>query len=144
MRFIIIFLLLSPMFGQDGTYDKIIKDHDSAVKEIFDKQIVDQNKELERILAKEDYRTLTSQALITALGFGLTWAQDSPAPWLISTMIIPVLKKRKINNSNDPIEVKNERKKRLRRNAQLGSIPFYKWIVIILRSPKAILDNISS
>ena len=99
---------------------------------------------LERILAKEDYRTLTNQALITALGFGLTWAQDSPAPWLISTMIIPVLKKRKINNSNDPIEVKNERKKRLRRNAQLGSIPFYKWIVIILRSPKAILDNISS
>ena len=144
MRFIILFLLLSPMFGQDGTYDKIIKDHDSAVKEIFDKQIVDQNKELERILAKEDYRTLTNQALITALGFGLTWAQDSPAPWLISTMIIPVLKKRKINNSNDPIEVKNERKKRLRRNAQLGSIPFYKWIVIILRSPKAILDNISS
>ena len=144
MRFIILFLLLSPMFGQDGTYDKIIKDHDSAVKEIFDQQIVDQNKELERILAKEDYRTLTNQALITALGFGLTWAQDSPAPWLISTMIIPVLKKRKINNSNDPIEVKNERKKRLKRNAQLGSIPFYKWIVIILRSPKAILDNISS
>ena len=89
-------------------------------------------------------RSKTNQALITALGFGLTWAQDSPAPWLISTMIIPVLKKRKINNSNDPIEVKNERKKRLRRNAQLGSIPFYKWIVIILRSPKAILDNISS
>ena len=144
MRFIILFVLLSPMFGQDGTYDKIIKDHDSAVKEIFDQQIVDQNKELERILAKEDYRTLTNQALITALGFGLTWAQDSPAPWLISTMIIPVLKKRKINNSNDPIEVKKERKKRLRRNAQLGSIPFYKWIVIILRSPKAILDNISS
>mgnify|MGYP001446058781 FL=1 len=144
MRFIILFEILSPMFGQDSTYDKIIKDHDSAVKEIFDQQIVDQNKELERILAKEDYRTLTNQALITALGFGLTWAQDSPAPWLISTMIIPVLKKRKINNSNDPIEVKNERKKRLRRNAQLGSIPFYKWIVIILRSPKAILDNISS
>ena len=144
MRFIILFVLLSPMFGQDGTYDKIIKDHDSAVKEIFDQQIVDQNKELERILAKEDYRTLTNQALITALGFGLTWAQDSPAPWLISTMIIPVLKKRKINNSNDPIEVKNERKKRLRRNAQLGSIPFYKWIVLILRTPKAILDNISS
>ena len=144
MRFIILFLLLSPMFGQDGTYDKIIKDHDSAVKEIFDQQIVDQNKELERILAKEDYRTLTSQALITALGFGLTWVQDSPTLWLGSTMIIPVLKKRRINNSNDPVEVKKERKKRLKRNAQLGSIPFYKWIVIILRSPKAILDNISS
>ena len=41
MRFIILFLLLSPLFSQDGTYDKIIKDHDSAVKEIFDKQIVD-------------------------------------------------------------------------------------------------------
>ena len=144
MRFIILFLLLSPMFGQDGTYDKIIKDHNTAVKEIFDKQIVEQNKELERILAKEDYRTLTNQALITALGFGLTWAQDSPAPWFISTMIIPVLKKRKINNGNDPIELKNERKKRLRRNVQLGSIPFYKWIVIILRTPKAILDSLSS
>ena len=144
MRFIILFLLLSPMFGQDGTYDKIIKDHDSAVKEIFDKQIVDQNKELERILAKEDYRTLTNQALITALGFGLTWVQDSPAFWWTSAMIIPVLKKRKINNSNDPIEVKNERKKRLKRNAQLGSIPIYKWIVIILRTPKVILDNIKS
>ena len=144
MRFIILFLLLSPLLSQDGTYDKIIKDHDSAVKEIFDKQIVDQNKELERILAKEDYRTLTNQALITALGFGLTWAQDSPAPWWISVMIIPVLKKRKINNSNDSIEVKNERKKRLKRNVQLGSIPIYKWVVIMLRTPKAILDNISS
>ena len=144
MRFIILFLLLSPMFGQDDTYDKIIKDHDSAVKEIFDQQIVDQNKELERILAKEDYRTLTNQALITALGFGLTWAQDSPTPYWISAMIIPVLKKRKINNSNDPIEVKNERKKRLKRNAQLGSIPIYKWIVLILRTPKVILDNIAS
>ena len=144
MRFIILFLLFSPMFGQDGSYDKIIKDHDSAVKEIFDKQIVDQNKELERILAKEDYRTLTNQALITALGFGLTWVQDSPAFWWTSAMIIPVLKKRKINNSNDSIEVKNERKKRLKRNAQLGSIPIYKWIVILLRTPKAILDNIAS
>jgi hypothetical protein len=144
MRFIILFLLLSTLFSQDGTYDKIIKDHDSAVKEIFDKQIVDQNKELERILAKEDYRTLTNQALITALGFGLTWSQDSPAPWWISVMIIPVLKKRKINNSNDSIEVKNERKKRLKRNVQLGSIPIYKWVVIMLRTPKAILDNISS
>jgi len=144
MRFIILFLLLSPIFGQDGTYDKIIKDHDSAVKEIFDKQIVDQNKELERILAKEDYRTLTNQALITALGFGLTWVQDSPAFWWTSAMIIPVLKKRKINNSNDSIEVKNERKKRLKRNAQLGSIPIYKWIVLILRTPKVILDNIAS
>ena len=144
MRFIILFLLLSSIFGQDGTYDKIIKDHDSAVKEIFDKQIVDQNKELERILAKEDYRTLTNQALITALGFGLTWVQDSPAFWWTSAMIIPVLKKRKINNSNDSIEVKNERKKRLKRNAQLGSIPIYKWIVILLRTPKAILDNIAS
>ena len=144
MRFIILFVLFSPMFGQDVTYDKIIKDHDNAVKEIFDQQIVDQNKELERILAKEDYRTLTNQALITALGFGLTWAQDSPTPYWISAMIIPVLKKRKINNSNDPIEVKNERKKRLKRNAQLGSIPIYKWIVLILRTPKVILDNIAS
>ena len=58
--------------------------------------------------------------------------------------VVFLLKKRKINNSNDSIEVKNERKKRLKRNVQLGSIPIYKWVVIMLRTPKAILDNISS
>jgi len=41
MRFIILFVLLSPMFGQDGTYDKIIKDHDSAVKEILSDTAMD-------------------------------------------------------------------------------------------------------
>jgi len=144
MRYIIPILFLSFTFAQDGAYDKIIEDHDNAVSEIFDEQIVEQNKQLERILAKEDYRTLTSQALTTGAGFILSWATESAAPWVISGMIIPVLKIRKINKSNDSIELKNERKKRVKRNAQLGSIPGYKWMIIILRTPKAILDNVSS
>jgi hypothetical protein len=68
---------------------------------------------------------------------------DSPAPWLISATIIPAIKMRKINKSNDSIEIKNERKKRVKRNAQLGSIPIYKWIIVLFRTPKAILNNVS-
>lgn len=143
MRYIIPILFLSLIFAQDGAYDKIIEDHDTAVQEIFDEQIVEQNKQLERVLAKEDYRTLTSQALSTGVGFILTWVADSPAPWLISATIIPAIKMRKINKSNDSIEVKNERKKRVKRNAQLGSIPIYKWMIVLFRTPKAILNNVS-
>ncbi|MAQ72175.1 MAG: hypothetical protein CMG20_01235 [Candidatus Marinimicrobia bacterium] len=143
MRYIIPILFLSFIIAQDGVYDKIIEDHDTAVQEIFDEQIVEQNKQLEHILAKEDYRTLTSQALSTGVGFILTWVADSPAPWLISATIIPAIKMRKINKSNDSIEVKNERKKRVKRNAQLGSIPIYKWMIVLFRTPKAILNNVS-
>jgi hypothetical protein len=143
MRYIIPILFLSFIIAQDGVYDKIVEDHDKAVKEIFDEQIVEQNKQLEHILAKEDYRTLTSQALSTGVGFILTWVADSPAPWLISATIIPAIKMRKINKSNDSIEVKNERKKRVKRNAQLGSIPIYKWMIVLFRTPKAILNNVS-
>ena len=143
MRYIIPILFLSFIIAQDGAYDKIIEDHDTAVQEIFDEQIVKQNKQLERVLAKEDYRTLTSQALSTGVGFILTWVADSPAPWLISATIIPAIKMRKINKSNDSIEIKNERKKRVKRNAQLGSIPIYKWMIVLFRTPKAILDNVS-
>lgn len=143
MRYIVPILFLSFIIAQDGAYDKIIEDHDTAVQEIFDEQIVKQNKQLERVLAKEDYRTLTSQALSTGVGFILTWVADSPAPWLISATIIPAIKMRKINKSNDSIEIKNERKKRVKRNAQLGSIPIYKWIIVLFRTPKAILDNVS-
>ena len=143
MRYIIPILFLSFIIAQDGVYDKIVEDHDKAVKEIFDEQIVEQNKQLERILAKEDYRTLTSQALSTGVGFILTWVADSPAPWLISATIVPFFKLRKINKSNDSVELKNERKKRVKRNAQLGSIPIYKWAIILLRTPKAILNNVS-
>jgi len=143
MRYIIPILFLSFIIAQDGVYDKIVEDHDKAVKEIFDEQIVEQNKQLERILAKEDYRTLTSQALSTGVGFILTWMADSPAPWLISATIIPAIKMRKINKSNDSIEIKNERKKRVKRNAQLGSIPIYKWIIVLFRTPKAIFNNVS-
>ena len=143
MRYIIPILFLSFIIAQDGVYDKIVEDHDKAVKEIFDEQIVEQNKQLEHILAKEDYRTLTSQALSTGVGFILTWVADSPAPWLISATIIPAIKMRKINKSNDSIEIKNERKKRVKRNAQLGSIPIYKWIIVLFRTPKAILNNVS-
>ncbi len=143
MRYIIPILFLSFIIAQDGVYDKIVEDHDKAVKEIFDEQIVEQNKQLEHILAKEDYRTLTSQALSTGVGFILTWVADSPAPWLISATIVPFFKLRKINKSNDSVELKNERKKRVKRNAQLGSIPIYKWAIILLRTPKARLNNVS-
>ncbi|MBC8227303.1 MAG: hypothetical protein HOL62_01590 [Candidatus Marinimicrobia bacterium] len=143
MKNIIPILFLSLVFAQDSGYDKIIEDHDKAVQEIFDEQIVDQNKNLERILAKEDYRTLTTQALSSGLGFFVSYATEGPIPWIIGSTIVPLIKIRKINKSNDSIELKNERKKRVKRNAQLGSIPFFKWYIVLFRTPKAIIDNIS-
>lgn len=143
MRYIIPILFLSFIIAQDGVYDKIVEDHDKAVQEIFDEQIVDQNKNLERILAKEDYRTLTTQALSSGLGFFVSYATEGPIPWIIGSTIVPLIKIRKINKSNDSIELKNERKKRVKRNAQLGSIPFFKWYIVLFRTPKAIIDNIS-
>ncbi len=52
MRLIIPILFLSFIFAQDSVYDKIAEEHDKAVKEIFDEQIVEQNKQLEKILSK--------------------------------------------------------------------------------------------
>lgn len=112
MKNIIPILFLSLVFAQDSGYDKIIEDHDKAVQEIFDEQIVDQNKNLERILAKEDYRTLTTQALSSGLGFFVSYATEGPIPWIIGSTIVPLIKIRKINKSNDSIELKNERKKK--------------------------------
>jgi len=65
MRYIIPILFLSFIIAQDGVYDKIIEDHDTAVQEIFDEQIVEQNKQLEHILAKEDYRNVFVKLGIT-------------------------------------------------------------------------------
>jgi hypothetical protein len=143
MKNIISILFLSLVFAQDSVYDKIVEDHNKAVQDIFDEQIVEQNKQLERILAKEDYRTLTTQAYSSALGFFASYATESPIPWIIGSTIVPLMKIRKINKSNDSIELKNERKKRVKRNVQLGSIPFLKWYIILFRTPKAIIDNIS-
>jgi hypothetical protein len=143
MKNIIPILFLSLVFAQDSVYDKIVEDHNKAVQDIFDEQIVEQNKQLERILAKEDYSTLTTQAYSSALGFFASYATESPIPWIIGSTIVPLMKIRKINKSNDSIELKNERKKRVKRNVQLGSIPFLKWYIILFRTPKAIIDNIS-
>ncbi|MGY8809321.1 MAG: hypothetical protein ACKVLG_05190, partial [Fidelibacterota bacterium] len=103
MKNIIPILFLSLVFAQDSVYDKIVEDHNKAVQDIFDEQIVEQNKQLERILAKEDYRTLTTQAYSSALGFFVSYATESPIPWIIGSTIVPLMKIRKINKSNDSI-----------------------------------------
>ena len=56
--------------------------------------------------------------------------------------IVPILEMRDINDNNEPESLKEMRKARVRVNSILGSIPLAKWIIVALRMPKALLDNI--
>ena len=63
-------------------------------------------------------------------------------PMVLGHAIVPVLEMRDINKSNEPESLKEMRKSRVRVNSMLGSIPLAKWIIVALRMPKALLDNI--
>ena len=56
--------------------------------------------------------------------------------------IVPILEMRDINDNNEPESLKEMRKARVRVNSILGSIPFAKWIIVTIRMPKALIDNI--
>ena len=49
---------------------------------------------------------------------------------------------RDINDNNEPESLKEMRKTRVRVNSILGSIPLAKWMIVALRMPKALIDNI--
>ena len=63
-------------------------------------------------------------------------------PMVLGHAIVPVLEMRDINDSNEPESLKEMRKSRVRVNSILGTIPFAKWIIVAIRMPKALIDNI--
>ena len=150
-NYIIILILLSTFsLAQEASTGNILEDHDKAVEGILSDEIKKQTEIVNKSLAKQSNDVLFSQAAYSFLGIVGTIIfeannEGNPAnfiPMVLGHTIVPVLEMRDINDSNEPESLKEMRKARVRVNSILGSIPLAKWIIVALRMPKALIDNI--
>lgn len=149
-NFVIIFILsISISFSQEGSTENIMEDHDRAVESILSEEIKDQSEKIKKSLAKQSNDVLFAQATYSFLGIVGTIIFEANnhtpvnlIPVVLGHSIVPMLEMRDINESNEPVSLKEMRKRRVRVNSMLGSIPLAKWIIVTLRMPKALLDSI--
>ena len=148
---IIILILFSTFsLAQEASTGNILEDHDKAVEGILSDEIKKQTEIVNKSLAKQSNDVLFAQATYSFLGTVGTIIfeannEGNPVnfiPMVLGHAIVPVLEMRDINKSNEPESLKEMRKSRVRVNSMLGSIPLAKWIIVALRMPKALLDNI--
>ena len=152
MKNCIIILILFSTFSlaQEASTGNILEDHDKAVEGILSDEIKKQTEIVNKSLAKQSNDVLFAQATYSFLGTVGTIIfeannEGNPVnfiPMVLGHAIVPVLEMRDINKSNEPESLKEMRKSRVRVNSMLGSIPLAKWIIVALRMPKALLDNI--
>ena len=152
MKSYITILILFSTFSlaQEVSTGNILEDHDKAVEGILSDEIKKQTQIINKSLAKQSNDVLFSQAAYSFLGIVGTIIfeannEGNPAnfiPIVLGHTIVPVLKMRDINNSNEPESLKKMRKSRVKVNSTLGSVPIAKWIIVSLRMPKALLDSI--
>ena len=151
IKFISFLILLNTFsVAQEASTGNILEDHDKAVEGILSDEIKKQTEIINKSLAKQSNDVLFSQAAYSFLGIVGTIIFDAnnegnPAnfiPIVLGHTIVPVLEMRDINNSNEPVSLKEMRKSRVRVNSMLGSVPIAKWIIVSLRMPKALLDSI--
>ena len=152
MKHYIIILILFSTFSlaQEASTGNILEDHDKAVEGILSDEIKKQTEIVNKSLAKQSNDVLFAQATYSFLGTVGTIIfeannEGNPVnfiPMVLGHAIVPVLEMRDINKSNEPESLKEMRKSRVRVNSMLGSIPLAKWIIVALRMPKALLDNI--
>tara|TARA_B100001758_G_scaffold103077_1_gene88260 strand:- start:1602 stop:2036 length:435 start_codon:yes stop_codon:yes gene_type:complete len=136
--------------AQEASTGNILEDHDKAVEGILSDEIKKQTEIVNKSLAKQSNDVLFAQATYSFLGTVGTIIfeannEGNPVnfiPMVLGHAIVPVLEMRDINKSNEPESLKEMRKSRVRVNSMLGSIPLAKWIIVALRMPKALLDNI--
>ncbi|GIR18953.1 MAG: hypothetical protein CM15mP33_04750 [Candidatus Neomarinimicrobiota bacterium] len=136
--------------AQEASTGNILEDHDRAVEGILSDEIKKQTEIVNKSLAKQSNDVLFSQATYSFLGIVGTIIfeannESNPInliPMVLGHTIVPVLEMSDINNSNEPESLKKMRKSRVRVNSMLGSIPIAKWIIVSLRMPKALIDNI--
>ena len=149
--YIIVLILLNALsFAQDASTGNILKDHDKAVEGILAKEIKKQTEIVNEALTKQSNDVLFSQATYSFLGTIGTIILEANnesnlinlTPMVMGHTIVPLLEMREINNSEEPESLKKMRKSRVRVNSMLGSIPIAKWIIVMLRMPKALLDII--
>ena len=150
-NYITILILFSTFsLAQEVSTGNILEDHDKAVEGILSDEIKKQTQIINKSLAKQSNDVLFSQAAYSFLGIVGTIIfeannEGNPAnfiPMVLGHTIVPVLEMRDINNSNEPVSLKEMRKSRVRVNSMLGSVPIAKWIIVSLRMPKALLDSI--
>ena len=150
-KYIITLIILSTFsFAQEASTGNILEDHDKAVEGILSDEIKKQTEIVNKSLAKQSNDVLFAQATYSFLGTVGTIIfeannEGNPVnfiPMVLGHAIVPVLEMRDINKSNEPESLKEMRKSRVRVNSMLGSIPLAKWIIVALRMPKALLDNI--
>ena len=150
-NYIIILILFSTFsLAQEASTGNILEDHDRAVEGILSEEIKKQTDIVNKSLAKQSNDVLFAQATYSFLGTVGTIIfeannEGNPVnfiPMVLGHAIVPVLEMRDINKSNEPESLKEMRKSRVRVNSMLGSIPLAKWIIVALRMPKALLDNI--
>jgi hypothetical protein len=150
-NYIIILILFSTFsLAQEASTGNILEDHDKAVEGILSDEIKKQTEIVNKSLAKQSNDVLFAQATYSFLGTVGTIIfeannEGNPVnfiPMVLGHAIVPVLEMRDINKSNEPESLKEMRKSRVRVNSMLGSIPLAKWIIVALRMPKALLDNI--
>ena len=151
MKHHIIILILFSTFSlvQEASTGNILEDHDKAVEGILSDEIKKQTKIINKSLAKQSNEVLFAQAGYSFMGIIgtiiLEGNNSNPAnfiPIIIGHTIIPLREMREINNSAEPESLKKMRKSRVRVNAMLGSIPLIKWGIVMIRTPKALLDSI--
>ena len=151
MKHYIIILILFSTFSlaQESSTGNILEDHDKAVEGILSDEIKKQTKIINKSLAKQSNEVLFAQAGYSFMGIVgtiiLEGNNSNPAnfiPIIIGHTIVPLREMREINNSAEPESLKKMRKSRVRVNAMLGSIPLIKWGIVMIRTPKALLDSI--
>lgn len=150
-NYIIVLILLNALsFAQDASTGNILEDHDKAVEGILAIEIKKQTEIVNEALTKQSNDVLFSQATYSFLGTIGTIILEANnesnlinlTPMVMGHTIVPLLEMREINNSKEPESLKKMRKSRVRVNSMLGSIPIAKWIIVMLRMPKALLDII--
>ena len=150
-NYIIVLILLNALsFAQDASTGNILEDHDKAVEGILAIEIKKQTEILNEALTKQSNDVLFSQATYSFLGTIGTIILEANnesnlinlTPMVMGHTIVPLLEMREINNSKEPESLKKMRKSRVRVNSMLGSIPIAKWIIVMLRMPKVLIDII--
>ncbi len=148
-KFLVVIIIINMIFAQEST-GNIMEDHDKAIEGILSEQTKEQTKQINRMLEDLSNDVLLKQASYSFLGIVGTLIMEgnetnnpvNMIPFIAGHVLVPVLENRKIKQSNEPQKLKDLKKNRVVLNSSLGSIPLLKWYLVLLRTPKMLLNSI--
>ena len=148
-KFLVVIIIINMIFAQEST-GNIMEDHDKAIEVILSEQTKEQTKQINRMLEDLSDDILLKQASYSFLGIVGTLIMEgnetnnpvNMIPFIAGHVLVPVLENLKIKQSNEPQKLKDLKKNRVVLNSSLGSIPLLKWYLVLLRTPKMLLNSI--